>query len=72
MTEPKYHKGQVVMLVNTDKTGVICEDPKVISNQNYYVLFIDGQYKTYSEESLEISETKKIDFMTLFKNKEFL
>ncbi|MBD3249175.1 hypothetical protein GF336_03960 [Candidatus Woesearchaeota archaeon] len=71
MTNPKFHKGQVVKLVNTDKTGVICEDPKIISGQNYYVLFIENQYKTYSEESFEVSETKKVDFMTLFKNKEF-
>jgi superfamily II DNA or RNA helicase len=71
MIEPEFHKGQVVKLVNTDKTGVICEDPKVISGQNYYVLFIENQYKTYSEESLELSETKKVDFMDLFKKKEF-
>src|SRR3989338_6489885 len=68
---PKFQKGQVVKLINTDKIGVICEDPKIISNQNYYVLFIEGQYKTYSEESLELNETRKVDIQSLFRNKNF-
>ena len=68
---PKFQKGQVVKLINTDKIGVICEDPKAISNQNYYVLFIEGQYKTYSEESLELNENLKVDILSNIKDKNF-
>jgi len=68
---PKFDQGQVVRLVNTNKVGVICEKPKNISGETYYVLFIDNTQKTYAEESLELVVSKDKDIVTLFQNNEF-
>jgi len=67
--EPKFSKGQVVRLANTDKKGVICEEPKIISGQFHYELFIENTHKTYSEESLELDERKKINFQDIIDGK---
>lgn len=66
---PKFKLGEVVRLVNTDRVGVICEEPKDINGEIYYVLFIDNSQKTYSEESLEPAKTNKADVITALKNK---
>lgn len=68
---PKFKIGQLVKLVNTSKMGVICEDVKIISGENYYVLFVDNLHKTYSEESLELAGKRKIDVPLLFQEKKF-
>ena len=67
--QPKFNKGQVVRLANTNKKGVICEEPKIISGQYHYELFIENTHKTYSEESLELDERKKIDIYDLANDK---
>lgn len=68
---PKFEKGQLVKLVNTTKVGVICEDPKNISGDVYYVLFIENTQKTYSEESLELVVVKNKNTIAMFQNDDF-
>ena len=69
--EPKFKNGQIVKLVNTEKSGVICEDPKKISNEYYYSVFIDNIIKTYSENSLELAEKREKDLNLYFQNGQF-
>ncbi len=68
---PKFKLGEVVRLVNTDRVGVICEKPKNINGDIYYVLFIGDSHKTYSEESLEPAKAKKADVITTLQKRNF-
>lgn len=69
--DSKFKKGDIVKLVNTDKKGMVFEEPKIISDQYYYDIFIDNTHKTYSEESLEPAEIKKVNLKRLFSKNEF-
>lgn len=69
---PIFSKGQIVRLVNTEKIGFICEDPKIISGEYYYTLFIENSQKTYSEESLEYAEVTKRDINVMFRESHFV
>ncbi|MCF7860889.1 DEAD/DEAH box helicase family protein [Candidatus Woesearchaeota archaeon] len=68
---PKFTKGQVVKLVNSDKVGVICEEPKIIAGEVHYAVFIEGSQKTYSELSLELVAKTSNDLTSSIKNNEF-
>jgi SNF2 family DNA or RNA helicase len=68
----KFKLGEVVRLVNTNLTGVICEEPKDINGKIYYVLYIDNSRKTYSEESIEPTRTQKSEAITTLTRKEFV
>ena len=68
---PKFSKGEIVKLVNTDKVGVICGEPKEIAGETHYVLFLDNSQKTYSEDSLEPAKIKNKDLATQFKETEY-
>lgn len=68
---PIFSKGQLVRLVNTEKIGFVCEDPKIISGEYYYTLFIENSQKTYSEESLESAEVTKRDLTVMFQENDF-
>ncbi|KKH46082.1 DEAD/DEAH box helicase [Methanosarcina sp. 1.H.A.2.2] len=68
----KFKLGEVVRLVNTDRVGVICEGPKNINGEIYYVLFIGDSHKTYSEESLEPAKAKKADVITTLQKRNFV
>ncbi|MGV8172339.1 MAG: DEAD/DEAH box helicase [Candidatus Woesearchaeota archaeon] len=58
MEEPKFKKGDLIKLINTEKTGVVFSEPKIISGKYYYEVYIEDKLRNYSEHSLEIKKIK--------------